>query len=142
MDPLLTPTLYSIGTFLGQAVELMVKLPVETVLRRGQMHVAQVTAHGREVQTVVNVGPYKGLVGTMYSIVKDEGEHISRTNLAKGSGGPPSMLKAGTPGVENRRKKGNGLEGLWRGWRVGVWGLIGVWGAAAVGGVGSKGGEF
>ena len=118
------------------------KLPVETVLRRGQMHVAQVTANGGEVQTVVNVGPYKGLIGTMYSIVNEEGEQSSRTNLSKGSKGPPAVLKAGAPDVENRRKKGNGLEGLWRGWRVGMWGLIGVWGAAAVGGIGSKGGEF
>ena len=106
------------------------------------MHVAQATAHGREVQTVVNVGPYKGLIGTMYSIVNEEGERSSRTSLAKASEGPPVALKADTPGVENRRKKGNGLEGLWRGWRVGMWGLIGVWGAAAVGGVGGKGGEF
>lgn len=127
---------------MGQAVELMVKLPVETVLRRGQLHVAQLTAHGREVQTVVDVGPYKGIIGTMYSIVNEEGERSSRTNLAKGSEGLPAALKAGAPGAEIRRKKGNGLEGLWRGWRVGMWGLIGVWGAAAVGGIGSKGGEF
>ena len=30
--------------------------------------------------------------------------------------------------------------GLWRGWRVGFWGLVGVWGAAACGGGGGGGG--
>jgi fusion and transport protein UGO1 len=39
-------------------------------------------------------------------------------------------------------KKGQGLEGLWRGWRVGMWGLVGVWGASAIGGSGNAGGEF
>ena len=28
--------------------------------------------------------------------------------------------------------------GLWRGWRVGFWGLVGVWGAAACGGGGAE----
>ena len=39
-----------------------------------------------------------------------------------------------------RVRKGQGIRGLWRGWRVGFWGLVGVWGAAALGGAG--GGEF
>ena len=141
IDPLLTPNLYSIGTFVGQALELIVKLPIETVLRRGQMQVVQMGASGSEVQTVVVVGPYKGLLGTLYSIVKDEGERGSRTELVKGTGGAPA-LNVGTSGTRRQGRKGQGYEGLWRGWRVGMWGLVGVWGAAAVGGVGGKGGEF
>lgn len=141
VDPLLTPSLYSIGTFVGQAVELMVKLPIETVLRRGQMEVAQASVHGQGLRTIVDVGPYKGLIGTMYSIVNEEGERSRRTDLVKGSG-DALALKSGDLGIEDRSRKGHGFEGLWRGWRVGMWGLIGVWGAAAVGGVGSKGGEF
>lgn len=39
-------------------------------------------------------------------------------------------------------KKGQGVAGLWRGWRVGMWGLIGVWGAAALNTTAAKGGEF
>lgn len=36
-----------------------------------------------------------------------------------------------------------GWEGLWRGWRVGFWGVLGVWGAAVVGpGEGKGRGEF
>lgn len=122
-------------------MELIVKLPIETVLRRGQMQVVQMSATGSEVQTVVIVGPYKGMIGTIYSIVKDEGERGSRTELVKGTGGSPA-LDVGTPCTRRQGKKGQGYEGLWRGWRVGMWGLVGVWGAAAVGGVGGKGGEF
>lgn len=46
-----------------------------------------------------------------------------------------------------RKRKGQGVQGLYRGWRVGLWGLVGVWGTAFVGGMGgaaeaSGGGKF
>lgn len=122
-------------------MELVVKLPVETVLRRGQMQVAQTNALGKEIQTVVKIGPYNGFLGTMYSIVKEEGERGSRAELLKERGAAPA-LKANRIGRGSQGRRGQGFEGLWRGWRVGMWGLIGVWGAAAVGGVSGKGGEF
>ena len=105
------------------------------------MQIAQISASGKEVQTVVNIGPFRGLIGTMYSIVKEEGVQASRTDTRKGSEGA-SAVKSGPLRTVIQREKGQGLEGLWRGWRVGMWGLIGVWGAAAVGSVGSNGGEF
>ena len=122
-------------------MELLVKLPVETVLRRGQMQIAQMSSSEKEVQTVVSIGPFRGLIGTIYSIVKEEGVRGSGADTrkkidcaSKGKSAPLPTLVQG--------EKGQGLEGLWRGWRVGMWGLIGVWGAAAVGSVGSNGGEF
>lgn len=93
------------------------------------------------MQTVVEVGSYKGLVGTMLHIVNEEGERGGRAELARGTGSAPA-LRAGKMGMGAQKKKGQGLEGLWRGWRVGMWGLVGVWGAALLGGVGNKGGEF
>ncbi|KAL8969377.1 MAG: hypothetical protein Q9197_004371 [Variospora fuerteventurae] len=138
IDPLLTPNVYAAATFVGQGLELGFKLPLETVLRRGQMHVSQSTSKGQEVQTVVEVGPYKGLIGTMRSIVYEEGERSIQSNSATAN----AAARAGRPAREPQRRKGQGSEGLWRGWRVGMWGLIGVWGAATLGGVGSKGGEF
>ncbi|KAL8716675.1 MAG: hypothetical protein Q9225_006020 [Loekoesia sp. 1 TL-2023] len=138
IDPLLSPNVYTVATFLGQGLELGIKLPLETVLRRGQMHVAQTTVKGRELQTVVEVGPYKGLIGTMRSIIYEEGERSNKSGQASGS----AAARAGRPIRDPQRRKGQGFEGLWRGWRVGMWGLIGVWGAATLGGVGSKGGEF
>lgn len=102
------------------------------------MHVAQSSPQAKEVQTVVVVGPYKGLIGTMRSIIYEEGERTIKAAPDKGAAPGRTTTLARDP----ERKKGQGLEGLWRGWRVGMWGLIGVWGAATMGGVGSKGGEF
>ncbi|KAL9129788.1 MAG: hypothetical protein Q9175_007197 [Cornicularia normoerica] len=143
IDPVLAPSMFSIATFVGQAFELVVKLPIETVLRRGQMDVAQTTSRGKEMQIIVEVGPYRGLFGTMHSIVYEEGERGPPAELVKGTVGAPAM-KAGKVGQERKRRKGQGFEGLWRGWRVGMWGLVGVWGAATWGGggVGGKSGEF
>ncbi|KAI4213131.1 MAG: hypothetical protein LQ351_004285 [Letrouitia transgressa] len=141
IDPLLTPNLYAVAAFIGQGFELAVKLPIETVLRRGQIIVARSTIEGRESETVVEIGPYKGLVGTIFSVIYEEGER----NQATPSRRDPKSTIAGQPnklGRETPKRKGQGLEGLWRGWRVGMWGLIGVWGAQTLGGVGSKGGEF
>lgn len=95
------------------------------------------------MQTVVDIGPYKGLFGTMHSIIYEEGERDVRTGA--GAKNPPDAakhLQHGRTAQQRRKKKGQGLEGLWRGWRVGMWGLLGVWGAATLGGVGGKGGEF
>ena len=141
IDPLLTPNMYAIATFLGQTFELGVKLPIETVLRRAQMDVARSTSKGKELPTVVEVGPYKGLLGTMHSIIYEEGERSTPAELVKGTAGAPAM-KPGKMGQERKRRKGQGFEGLWRGWRVGMWGLVGVWGATTLGGVSAKGGEF
>lgn len=133
--------MYSIATFVGQAFELVVKLPIETVLRRGQMDVARSNSRGKEMQTIVEVGPYRGLFGTMHSIIYEEGERGPPAELVKGAVGVP---KGGKVEQQRKRRKGQGFEGLWRGWRVGMWGLVGVWGAATWGGVGGggKGGEF
>lgn len=96
---------------------------------------------GRALDTVVEVGPYRGLFGTMRSIVYEEGERGGQAggDLSKGAKGAAGM-KVGRSG--SQKGKGQGVEGLYRGWRVGMWGLIGVWGAATLGGVGGKGGEF
>ena len=37
------------------------------------------------------------------------------------------------------RRKGQGIEGLYRGWRVGAWGLLGIWTAHLAGGGGIAG---
>jgi fusion and transport protein UGO1 len=87
-------------------------------------------------QTIVPIGEYNGLVGTMYHIVFEEG---TRSDSVRGASKMPGARTA--LGVKGKTRKGQGLEGLWRGWRVGIWGLVGVWGAATLGGAG-KGGEF
>ncbi|KAH8592836.1 mitochondrial carrier domain-containing protein [Bisporella sp. PMI_857] len=135
IDPVLTPATYSIARLFSRTIELFIKLPLETVLRRGQ--IAVLSSHPYRIQdtndfqTVVEVGPYKGVLGTIWSIAREEGV----------SDEPPSPNKLSKKGKKVERR-GQGMEGLWRGWRVGMWGLVGVWGANALGPSGSSGGEF
>ncbi|MCJ1448149.1 MAG: mitochondrial fusion and transport protein ugo1 [Stictis urceolatum] len=153
IDPDLTPTTYAIATFASQVFELGIRLPIETVLRRGQIATVRGptgspntrgpkeadTRPQEPLQTIVDAGPYKGLFGTMYHIVFEEGskaESPAEEGIARATG-TAAVVR---PQAGGRRRKGQGLEGLWRGWRVGVWGLIGCWGASALGG--GKGGEF
>lgn len=139
IDPILTPTTYAAATFVSQTLELGMRLPVETALRRGQIaavreDVAHTSAGARRpsahqgFQTVVDVGQYNGLMGTMYRIIFEEGMREEKPG------------KAGAARTPTRKRKGQGLPGLFRGWRVGVWGLVGMWGAATLGG--GKGDEF
>lgn len=107
------------------------------MLRRGQMSVlaspeflAQDTV---SFDPVVDVGPYHGVLGTVYSIVWGEGE--------RGNAGEPSGGKAAKKKNKKVEKKGQGFEGLWRGWRIGMWGLVGVWGIGTMG-AGNNVGEF
>ncbi|KAF2140119.1 uncharacterized protein K452DRAFT_252741 [Aplosporella prunicola CBS 121167] len=173
IDPVLTPATYSLCTFLSSAAELFLKLPLETVLRRGQVSVlseharasADYNAHTtfrsqsrssrrsrsrtesprsphpqksteEPFPTVVDVGPYKGVLGSMWFIVREEG--------SSGAVAPAPHARAAVAAAARaqaqRQSRGQGISGLWRGWRVGFWGLVGVWGAAAMGGAG--GGEF
>ena len=168
ISPISTPTTYSLSSFCSSAIELFLRLPLETVLRRAQ--VAALTdmteqAHkhqayranlspslsrassGRDwsFMPIVRPGPYKGILGTMWFIVREEGVRTthpltSHTGLSTAS---TPAHPATQPGFANRARirKGQGFAGLWRGWRVGFWGLAGVWGGAALGGAG-KGGEF
>lgn len=107
------------------------------MLRRGQLAVLRSEPYrtGKEGESVVDVGGYDGVVGTMWMIVREEGD--------RNEGGDRDQLD----GVERRQRKlmlkrGQGVKGLWRGWRVGMWGLVGMYGAAAMGGIGGGGGEF
>jgi len=160
IDPILTPATYSFSTFLSSTAELFIRLPLETVLRRGQVaalqdHEAQrlaseyktppsrgkSPAYGLDrsssetsFKTIVEPGQYRGVLGTMWFIAREEGITIEGPNAAKAA-----SAKAMGFSRPPRTRKGQGVHGLWRGWRVGVWGLVGIWGAAALGG---GGGEF
>ncbi|RMZ68041.1 mitochondrial fusion [Pyrenophora seminiperda CCB06] len=160
IDPILTPATYSFSTFLSSTAELFIRLPLETVLRRGQVAALQdhetqrlaseyknppsrgkSPAYGLDksssetsFKTIVEPGPYRGVLGTMWFIAREEGITVQSPNPAKAA-----SAKAMGFSRPPRTRKGQGVHGLWRGWRVGVWGLVGIWGAAALGG---GGGEF
>ncbi|KAF2629255.1 mitochondrial carrier [Macroventuria anomochaeta] len=164
IDPIITPTTYSISTLLSSTAELFIRLPLETVLRRGQVAVLQDNENrrlaaeyrqepqrasasnsyfsGYEIEdsslrrfhTIIDPGPYKGVLGTIWFVMREEGITTVGPSASKAA----SAQKMGFQ-RPIRTRKGQGVHGLWRGWRVGVWGLVGIWGAAAMGG---GGGEF
>jgi mitochondrial fusion and transport protein UGO1 len=71
--------------FLASFLDLGIRLPLESVLRRAQIN------HSKPERTIVRVGNYKGVVGTTWSMITEE------------------------------------TGGVFRGWRIGFWGLMMVW---------------
>lgn len=149
----LSPVTFSIAKFCSSSVALFTKLPLETVLRRGQVAVLssppyvrafETTAAaakgkrlgGEVLETIVPPGRFDGVFGTMQTIVGQEGTRSVRAAAAASAGG-----KKGKKGVsETVYRRGQGLEGLWRGWKVSWWGLVGLWSAGVLAGGGD--GEF
>jgi mitochondrial fusion and transport protein UGO1 len=135
IDPVLNPRSWSIACFASSALDLVVRYPFETVLRRAQ--IATWTAPSgalpvpsssrKAIETIIPVPQsYRGIVSTIWSIMKEEGSSFPKSDKAAAviSGRPPK-----------KARKGQGINGLYRGWRVGMWGLVGVWGASFIGGL-------
>ncbi|KAF3771143.1 hypothetical protein M406DRAFT_97072 [Cryphonectria parasitica EP155] len=161
IDSEVSPTTFSLAKFCSSTVALFVSLPLETVLRRGQVAVLSSPEYVRAIEgggssaksgrsggemgtattsleTIVPPGKYDGIFGTMYTIVNEEGSRaVPSTPAAR----TRAASKKGKPRVaETVFRRGQGVEGLWRGWKVNWWGLVGLWAAANVGGGGD--GEF
>ena len=66
--------------------------------------------------TIIEPAPYTGVWPTVYNILYVEGE--TTTKDARG------LL---------RTRRGQSMQGLTRGWRIGFWGLVGFWSMGAVG---------
>jgi mitochondrial fusion and transport protein UGO1 len=105
---------------------------METVLRRAQIATftnPALAANGKpkQIETVVPTPKtYRGVVGTIWSVVYEEGTSRKPDEAARILGKAQDERKT--------KRKGQGVEGLYRGWRVGMWGLVGVWGAGFLGG--------
>lgn len=97
----------------------------------------KVAASAAQLEAIVPPGRYDGVYGTMYAIVNEEGSKVVPPKLAATKGAPK---RGKTKVAETVYRRGQGMEGLWRGWKVSWWGLVGLWGAAVVGGGGD--GEF
>lgn len=133
IDPVLNPNSWSIASFAFSAIELVVRYPFETVLRRAQIATwtappgtPPVPSSSRKIiDTIIPVPQsYRGILPTIWAIVREEGTSV--TNKEK--------VAAAVGRTPNRSRRGQGIEGLYRGWRVGMWGLVGVWGASFIGG--------
>ncbi|KAK0727827.1 mitochondrial carrier domain-containing protein [Lasiosphaeria miniovina] len=149
-----SPTAFSIGKFCSSTAALFFKLPLETVLRRGQVAVLSSPQYvqafevsqpskgrrvgGEQLEAIVPLGSYNGLFGTMYTITNEEGSRpvpspVSRARVPPAKRGKPTIS-------ETVYRQGQGLDGLWRGWKVSWWGLVGLWTATVLGDRGD--GEF
>ncbi|KAM5342394.1 hypothetical protein ACJ41O_013360 [Fusarium nematophilum] len=143
IDSQVSPMAFSVAKFFASSAAILLKLPVETVLRRGQVallstreYVSALGNHEQQLTTVVPPGHYAGAFGTMYHIVTEEGTREVPARPGAAKKGKGKMTK----GVAAAVYKGQGLEGLWRGWKVNWWGLVGLWTASVVGHGGE--GEF
>ncbi|EPE02843.1 mitochondrial fusion protein [Ophiostoma piceae UAMH 11346] len=159
------PVTFSVAKFFSSSLALLVKLPLETVLRRGQAHVISTTEYVRAIElghktisepglpaneqaapvmeTIFPVGAYKGVVGTMTYIATEEGTSAVKSPASSANAGSTSPTNS-TPSrskgtkkskariVETVYRRGQGMDGLWRGWKVSWWGLVGLWASTAL----------
>lgn len=148
IDPLLNPSMWNLFTFLSSGLELAVRFPLETVLRRAQiatytsLSLRQKSAGGSiraasidasDVETIVPTPrTYRGIVGTMWHIVYEEGVSPTPSDSERAS---EVIGKPATQRQLQKRQQGQGIQGLYRGWRMGMWGIAGIWGASLLGGV-------
>lgn len=135
LDPAMNPASWSVATFFASALDLSLKFPLETVLRRAQIATWTSPAFSpprtsqsqrKAIKTVVPVPQsYRGILPTIWNVVREEGYSESAADRT-------AALMGKTP---RRKRKGQGVAGLYRGWRVGLWGLVGVWGTGFVSGL-------
>lgn len=155
LDPVLNPSAWSLFSFFTSCLELGIRFPLETVLRRAQIATftspalrqkgaaavsptAPSPSDGSKAETPAEIETivptprsYRGIIGTMWGIVHEEGVSPSPSEAEKAEellGKPASKRQQ-----LQKRRRGQGIQGLYRGWRVGMWGIAGVWGAGVLG---------
>lgn len=138
IDSQVSPTTFSVAKFFTSTAALFVKLPLETVLRRGQVAVISSASYLRalnpkeqRLETVIPAGRFNGVSGTIFHIMNDEGSRA----IVKQPQPPAKSAKGKNKAkiAETVYRKGQGAEGLWRGWKVSWWGLVGLWAAGVIG---------
>lgn len=154
IDPLLNPSMWNLFTFLSSGLELAVRFPLETVLRRAQIatytslslrqkssggSIRAASIDASDVETIVPTPrTYRGIIGTMWHIVHEEGVSPNPSDSERAS---ELVGKPATQRQMQKRQQGQGIQGLYRGWRVGMWGIAGIWGASLLGGIAGAGEE-
>ncbi|ODH51062.1 hypothetical protein GX48_02847 [Paracoccidioides brasiliensis] len=177
LDPVLNPSSWNAFNFLASGLELAVRFPLETVLRRAQIATFTSPALRQQsglqpstaqrssststtslfpgtlksssqppvIETIVPTPQsYRGIVGTMWTIVYEEGtnphalevEQVIAQHKGHSSSSSARASSAQETAASRRaqkRRQGQGMQGLYRGWRLGMWALVGVWGSGLLG---------
>ncbi|KAH3666422.1 hypothetical protein WICMUC_005690 [Wickerhamomyces mucosus] len=101
-----SPTIYSTISLISSILELFIKLPIETLLRRAQVsYLLKNSSNSNNClkikdadnELIVKFAGYSGVFTTLYDIFYNDGEN-------------------------------RGLEAIFRGWRVGLLNILGSWG--------------
>ncbi|KAF9360305.1 hypothetical protein BGX26_009884 [Mortierella sp. AD094] len=116
-----SPVLYSLAELGLNTIELLIRLPIETVRKRLQiqMHYKNKERRGaKKYQTVVETRkrPYYGMVDCVYRIIKEEGGHhkrVSRTKVVKSADGKTQQIT--TTVVQRPWYSAWGVRGLYTG---------------------------
>ncbi|KAJ5241132.1 uncharacterized protein N7469_002723 [Penicillium citrinum] len=148
IDPIINPSMWNLFSFLSSGLELAVRFPLETVLRRAQIatytslslrqkssggSISAASIDASDVETIVPTPrTYRGIIGTMWHIVNEEGISADPSDAERAS---KLFAKPSTQAQIQKRRQGQGIQGLYRGWRIGMWGVAGIWGASLLGGV-------
>ncbi|KAJ5796895.1 uncharacterized protein N7518_005435 [Penicillium psychrosexuale] len=145
IDPLLNPNAWNMCAFLVSGLELAVRFPLETVLRRAQIatytslslrqkysggSISTASIDASDVETIVPTPrTYRGIIGTMWHVVYEEGVSSKPSEKER------AKQLLGQRTSQKKRQQGQGIQGLYRGWRIGMWGIAGIWGASLLGGI-------
>lgn len=106
IDSIASPFTYSVLSLISSILELFVKLPIETLLRRAQVNYllkdSRISSNALKItepesRLVVKFAGYSGIFTTLYDIYYGSGEN-------------------------------SGVEAIWRGWRVGLLNVVAEWG--------------
>lgn len=146
IDPVLQPSLWNLFSLFGSGVELAVRFPLETVLRRAQIATftspslrqqkygavrspsSPSAGEESETETIVPTPrTYRGIVGTMWHIIYEEGTNPAKADVDQ------AREALGSTALERKKRQGQGIYGLYRGWRIGMWGIVGMWGSLLLG---------
>ncbi|KAF9173281.1 hypothetical protein BGX21_003593 [Mortierella sp. AD011] len=116
-----SPVLYSLAELGLNTIELLIRLPIETVRKRLQIQMQYKNKERRgakKYQTVVETRkrPYYGMVDCVYRIIKEEGGHhkrVSQTKVVKSADGKTQQIT--TTVVQRPWYSAWGVRGLYTG---------------------------
>ncbi|KAL1957015.1 hypothetical protein VTO42DRAFT_6392 [Malbranchea cinnamomea] len=158
LDPSLNPSTWSFFSLIASGLEIGIRIPLETVLRRAQIatftspilqqqktlraRAARVKSSADEetpdsIQTIVPTPQtYRGILGTMWAIVYEEGTvppSPEAQTMEKILGRSETADGIAVHRRQQRPRKGQGLRGLYRTWRMEMWSIVGIWGSGVLG---------
>ncbi|KAK2733689.1 mitochondrial fusion and transport protein ugo1 [Myotisia sp. PD_48] len=166
LDPVVNPSSWSLFTLMSSGLEIALRIPLETVLRRAQIAtftspilrqqslapsssaLPSSTSPMKSTTRTVGLEPsisintivpttqsYPGIVATMWNIVYEEGTNTSvpESEEVEHALGHPLKMDAAAARRLQQRRKGQGIQGLYRSWRLEMWGIVGIWGSQFLG---------